>query len=148
MAAPRAVRLLHTLQISVSSEAFTSTGSVLSLACLTYFHVRAARGARREENTYGECRQVFVSLAGMLNNQMALNTLVEMSDLPELAMATHNREAVQEAISRATLQLGDTELRPRQDLVCFPTVPSLASCWRGSRPPPSVVQVLVSSLAV
>ncbi len=74
-------------------------------------------------------------------------------------MATHTRDmekAVQEAISIATLQLGDTELRPKQDLaigvslsgkgvfICFPT--SVASCWHGSRPPPSAVQLLVSLL--
>ncbi len=42
-----------------------------------------------------------------------------LPDLLELAKATHTKDtvkAVQEAISRATLQLGDTELRPRQDL--------------------------------
>ncbi len=95
----------------------------------------------------------------MLINQIALNTLVEMPDLLELAMATHTRDtekAVQDAISRATLQLGDTELRPRKDLAIrrflqrkgfsFAFLPSLTSCWRGSRPPLSVAQVLVSSL--
>ncbi len=82
-----------------------------------------------------------------------------LPDLLELAMTTHTRDtekAVQKAISRATPQLGDTELRPKQDLVigvslrgkgvfiCFPT--SVACCWRGSRPPPSAVQLFVSLL--
>ncbi len=67
-----------------------------------------------------------------------------LPDLLELAMATHTRDtvkAVQEAISRATLQLGDTELRPRQDLairrflrwkdifVCFPTISGKLLAW-------------------
>ncbi len=69
-----------------------------------------------------------------------------MPDLLELAvaMATHTRDtekAVQEAISRAMLQLGDTELRPRQDLTirrflqrkgvffCFPNITGKLLAW-------------------
>ncbi len=126
-----------------------------SLTCHAYFHAWDARGVRTEENTYGECRQVFVSPTGINVGRNVIqcgksNGLEHarrnwhLPDQLELATATHTRDtekAVQEVISRAMLQLGDTELRSRQDhtirrflrgkgvFVCFPTISGKLLAW-------------------